>query len=68
MLMYSVVERAILDASGDIYKAQDSVTKSYNEAKESARDYLNNDLIHAEICGIDPEWIRRVLTKCGLEF
>ena len=33
----------------------------------SAMDYLAGDMIHAEACGVDPDYIRGVLVQSGLE-
>ena len=31
----------------------------------SAKSYLSGDMIHAELCGVSPIWIRRVINQVG---
>lgn len=52
-LCYAVVEQAINDLC---------------DAKEerSAKRYLIGEIVHAELCGVDSDWVRRVILKCGL--
>ena len=57
-LFYSVVQVAILDL------ADQSKRNGFN--RRSALRYLRNDLVHAEACGVDADWIRGLLTKAHL--
>jgi len=52
-LFFAIVERAIYDACVDGYYG--------------ARSYLSGYIPHAEMCGVDSDWIRRVIKKVGLE-
>ncbi len=53
-LMYSVVERAVLDL------------QSRNEGYSAAK-YLSGDIFHAEIIGIDSDWVRQTLRTAGVD-
>jgi len=54
-LMFAIVENAIKDLV------------SVGDANQStAKHYLNGRMIHAEICGISADWIRRVLKEANL--
>ena len=51
-LFFSIIELAINDLSDN---------EIYN--RESAINYINNDLSHAEACGISKAWIRELFKK-----
>jgi len=55
-LMFAIVEQAIKDLS----------SKSI-EVSRSAERHIKNEIPHAELCGVDSEWIRLVLKKCGTD-
>lgn len=38
-----------------------------NYRAEENRRYLLGDIIHAQLCGVDPDWIRSVLRRCGID-
>lgn len=52
VLMFSVIERAALDLIDDDYR-------------QSAKHYLNSEMYHALMCGIEPGWIRKQLRAIG---
>ena len=52
--MFSIVEQAIHDLN--------------KPEHVSARKYLNEEMVHAELCNVDSDWIRRVLTECEVDF
>lgn len=54
-LMFAIVANAILDL----------LEKS--ERNEAIR-YLRGDMWHANKCGVEPDWIRKVLTECGVDY
>jgi len=37
-------------------------------ARRQAAEYLSGDIWHAQICGVDPEWIRYQLKTAGIKF
>lgn len=39
-------------------------TKQHNQ---SAKTYLNGSMWHAQLCDVDPDWIRLVIKRVGLE-
>ena len=39
---------------------------SRKDARILAIDYIENDLIHAELCGVNSDWVRRVLREMRL--
>jgi len=53
IFMLSIVEQAIHDL--------------FDDEKHSASKYLQSDMIHAELCQVDPQWIREILQQCGIE-
>jgi len=54
-LMLAIVVRAVQDAS---------TGKGVKSA--AGKSYLRGNMPHAEICGVNPGWIRRVIKKVGL--
>jgi len=57
-LMLGIVGRALLD----------SIENGLDYEAHNARDYINGTMHHAELCGVDSEWIRRVVRKIGLNY
>ena len=55
-LMFAIVEQAIKDLNSRVICD-----------RKSAEQYLKNEIPHAELCGVDSEWVRRVLKKCGTD-
>jgi len=53
-LMFAVIKQAVIDLSN-----------KYEHDK--AVRYLNGDMMQAEMCGIEPRWIRETLIKCGVK-
>ena len=39
---------------------------SRKDARILAIDYIENDLIHAELCAVNSDWVRRVLREMRL--
>ena len=59
--MFAVLESAIKDAySNRITK------KTSSKNKRFAKMYLKGDMPHAQLCGIDPQWVRDILRKLEL--
>lgn len=56
-LMKSIVSQAIRDSHSP-----------YSLTRYRSRTYIEESLVHAEICGVDPEWIRKMAKKIGLTF
>lgn len=61
---YSIVERAVRDLLLDRNKTYDIVFSLQAieeiEAAMSARMYLSKHIYHAEVCGVDSDWIRNL--------
>lgn len=38
-----------------------------SEHHRSAKNYLRGDIVHAQACGVDADWIRRVLKDAGVK-
>ena len=55
-MFFSVVELALKDLCDN---------SDYNRA--TARSYINNDLSHAEACGVSRVWIRELFAKADCE-
>ena len=53
-LMFAVIRQAVVD-----------LTKK-NLRIEAAR-FIQGNLYYAELCGLDPQWIRETLVKCGVK-
>ena len=58
-LMFGVVRQAIRDA---VYSNTNSNSGDRSHRAVAVR-FLREDLIHAEVCGVNPEWIRYLLTN-----
>lgn len=52
-LMFAIVCSAILDLSEENHR-------------ESAKQYLKGEMIHAQMIGLDPDWIRSTLKELRL--
>lgn len=59
MLYFAIVERALMDAVA-------GSTKIEKAAQPEARRYIKNDLIHADICGVEPSYIQKLIKQIGL--
>lgn len=59
-LCFEVIHMAIRDA------AYITETRTSLIERRAAKLYLAGRMYHAEICGIDPDWIRRVIKNVGL--
>lgn len=61
-LMYSVFERAVLDAF-----SRPSKSKTVTESERMAgRRYLRGDMYHLAMLGIDAGWVRRKMADAGI--
>ena len=56
-LMCAIIERAILDLTPD--------TKNWMSHNRAAT-FLNGPIKPAVLCGLEPEWVRKVIRKCGI--
>lgn len=59
-LAYSVVERAIHDACGNIRDGR----KEFHQ--DSGLRYLQGDMLWCEMAGVESDWVRRVLKESGI--
>ena len=60
-LMLACVENAIEDAFLPVNKtSQSNCYRSWND-KVAAIQYLSGEMWHAEVCGMDSNWIREVM-------
>lgn len=55
-LMFSVIEVALRDLT-----AEAAIVRS------SARRYLSGEMLHAQVCDVDPDWIKRLMNDVGLD-
>jgi hypothetical protein len=60
-LMHSIVAQAITD----LFKS--GTSDAAQLCRRKARWYLSGSMWHAQICGIDPDWIRTQLTRAGID-
>lgn len=58
LLCFSIVEQALKDLVDKSAPAKDV---------SGAARYLSGEIAHAEICGVDSEWIQDTMKKIGLE-
>ena len=58
MLMFGIIEQALRDLTVSGLPLEDRL---------SAIHYLKRNMVHAEICGIDSAWIRRLIRQVGLK-
>ena len=76
-LMFAIFAQALHDLVRVPHKRRPSEPKSGYESRkvtvererESAIRYLEgdgSDMIHAQLCGLDPEWVRSTLLKMNL--
>lgn len=61
-LHFAVLERALLDLASTSETPWESATKIQRDAVH----YLSGDIWNAAICGVDPDYIRYLLTKHGV--
>lgn len=57
-LMFAVIYRALSDAY---------IRRGKGHVAEARRFLFRNPIVHAELCGVDTEWIHKVLRDGGLE-
>lgn len=57
-LMLAVIEQALRDVVIQI---------TTFDQKISALRYLESDMTHAEVCGVESAWIRRIISQVGLD-
>lgn len=62
-LMHAIVEQALLDASRVIIPDPRGKHKKMEGEKISAMYYLSHHMVHAEMAGVDSEWIRSIIRK-----
>lgn len=62
-LFCRVVQVAILDVSAP---GVGTVGSKKEQDRRSAGKYLAQEMPHAELCGVDSGWIRRVIRNSGL--
>jgi hypothetical protein len=69
-LMFAVVNKAISDAFLPVERRFNKKAGRFYDPNETKRKtglaYLRTDMPHAVIIGIDPQWIRDILTKLEL--
>jgi len=58
-LFHAIIERALLDLVSDFIELNE---------KESAIEYVNSEMYHADACDIESGWIRRLINEVGLGF
>ncbi len=58
--MLSIIESAIKDAVKSNRYVKD------NQHGITAKSYLRGEILHAEICGVSPDWIRMILKKLNI--
>ena len=54
-LMFAIVSQAAKD-----------LTDKYGVIRRSAHEYVQNEIPHAEICGVSSDWIRETFIKGGV--
>lgn len=62
-LMFSVVEKAILDSVKTVPKTGLPTINA-----NTAITYLRSDMPHAEACGVDADWVRKIINSIGIGF
>jgi hypothetical protein len=65
-LMLAIVEGAINDLKNSHVMRRKVLC--INEVRERAARYLSGSVYHAALCGVDPDWIRRVLGDAGINY
>jgi len=64
-LYFSVIERAILDLMPRTNKSTNKI-KEHARLKSTAKKYLSGEIYHAEACGVDSQWIRRIMKEANI--
>lgn len=62
-LMGAVVCGAITDLNISILSGEETAL-----LRRKAMTYLNGPMKHAELAGVEPEWIRLIMKRVGLDF
>jgi hypothetical protein len=75
-LMFAVIKQAINNAGLKPYfpwkmvnkKKVISETDTNARIRNEARNYLRGDIFHANIIGLDPQWIRETMQRLDVTF
>lgn len=65
-LMLSVIELALIDVHNWDQVMMRSPSEEERKLINNAAGYLRGDLWHAEICGVDCDYVKRVIKEEGL--
>ena len=68
-LMFAVLKQAIMDAFKSVKRITAKSTAKDREAvanKLSGVRYLESDMVHAQLVGLDPEYVRSILIRANL--
>ena len=63
-LMFAVLKQAILDAYSNV--KDEKKVKDKKLARDSAMRYLQSDMVHAQLVGLDPDYVRDLLVRVNL--
>lgn len=64
-LMFSIISRAIIDLYNE--KRKKNEHHQNNSTIRGLEDYFTRgDIVHAELIGLDSDYVVRVLKKCGI--
>jgi hypothetical protein len=62
--MFAIFHQALMDLIAvPAPSMKESKVYSMTRARRSARRYLNSNIPHLEMCGIDSDWVRRLLIE-----
>lgn len=62
--IFAILRQAILDAYSEI--KDEKKAKDKKLARDSALMYLQSDMVHAQLVGLNPEYVRSVLVRANL--
>lgn len=65
-LMLSVIELALIDKYNWDQVMMRQPSQEERELINDAKSYLNGNLWHSEICGVDSDYVKRVIKEEGL--
>lgn len=68
-LCFAVIETAIKDLFASEHARMTIKRDDHSFGvciRKSAIEYLSGDIIHAQYCDVDPDWVKRILKRYGL--
>ena len=66
-LMFSIVEQALVDVAIDPDSKTNAIRRDeFVRTRDSAISFLRGEMLQAEIAGVEPAWVKKIIERVGL--